>query len=159
MQRAQALRRQKKDAEAWKILLAEPAEASMLVKPDGWWEERRANAYAALKAGKPKTAYELVRNPGALSVNAAKDASFLAGWLALRHLGDAKLALGHFQALAEVADGPLSHRPRPVLAGAACRRRCATRPRRRSTTQGPRPTSTPSTASWPASSSMPARAS
>jgi soluble lytic murein transglycosylase len=108
VQRAQALRRQKKDSEAWKILLAEPAEASMLVKPDGWWEERRANAYAALKAGNPKTAYELVRNPGALSVNAAKDASFLAGWLALRHLGDAKLALGHFQALAEVADGPLS---------------------------------------------------
>ena len=78
-------------------------------KPDGWWEERRANAYAALKAGKPKTAYELVRNPGALSVNATKDAAFLAGWLALRHLDDAKLALGHFQTLADAADGPLSH--------------------------------------------------
>ena len=79
------------------------------MRPDGWWEERRANAYAALKAGKPKTAYELVRNPGALSVNATKDAAFLAGWLALRHLGDAKLALGHFQTLADAADGPLSH--------------------------------------------------
>ena len=107
VQRAQALRRQKKNAEAWKILLAEP-EASVIVKPDGWWEERRANAYAALKAGKPKTAYELVRNPGALSVNASKDAAFLAGWLALRHLADAKLALGHFQALLEGSDGPLS---------------------------------------------------
>jgi len=108
VQRAQALRRQKKDAEAWKILLAEP-EASLLVKPDGWWEERRTNAYAALKAGKAKTAYELARNPGTLSVNATKDAAFLAGWLALRHLGDPKLALGHFEALAEAADGPLSH--------------------------------------------------
>ena len=78
-------------------------------KPDGWWEERRANAYAALRMGKPKMAYELVRNPGPLSVNAAKDASFLAGWLALRHLHDAKLALGHFEALAKAADGPLSH--------------------------------------------------
>ena len=107
VQRAQALRRQKKDSEAWKILLAEPGD-SVLVRPDGWWEERRANAYAALKAGNKKTAYELVRNPGALSVNATKDAAFLAGWLALRHLGDAKLALGHFQTLAEVADGPLS---------------------------------------------------
>jgi soluble lytic murein transglycosylase len=107
VQRAQALRRQKKDAEAWKILLAEP-EASPLVKPDGWWEERRANAYAALRAGKAKTAYELVHNPGALSVNASKDAAFLAGWLALRHLGDPKLARGHFETLVEAADGPLS---------------------------------------------------
>ncbi len=107
VQRAQALRRQNKDAEAWKLLLAEP-EATLAVKPDGWWEERRANAYEALKAGKPKTAYELVRNPGALAVNASKDAAFLAGWLALRHLKDAKLALPHFEALLEGADGPLS---------------------------------------------------
>ena len=85
IQRAQALRRQKKDEAAWKILLAEP-EATLVVKPDGWWEERRASAYAALKAGKAKTAYELVRDPGRLSVNASKDAAFLAGWLALRHL-------------------------------------------------------------------------
>ena len=115
VQKAQALRRQKKDEEAWKILLAEPG--STCQAPDGWWEERRANAYAALKAGKPKTAYELVRNPGPLSVNASKDASFLAGWLALRHLNDAKLALGHFEALAEGRRRPAEPRPRPILAG------------------------------------------
>ena len=107
MQMAQALRRQKKDEEAWKILLAEPV-ATVAVKPDGWWEERRASAYAALKAGKPNLAYDLVRDPGSLSDNAGKDAAFLAGWLALRHLRDAKLALGHFQMLADTADGPLS---------------------------------------------------
>ncbi|TMJ76025.1 MAG: lytic transglycosylase domain-containing protein [Alphaproteobacteria bacterium] len=107
VQKAQALRRQKKEEEAWKILLADPGSTSQA--PDGWWEERRANAYAALRMGKPKMAYELVRNPGPLSVNAAKDASFLAGWLALRHLHDNKLALGHFEALAKAADGPLSH--------------------------------------------------
>jgi soluble lytic murein transglycosylase len=108
VQKAQALRRQKKEEEAWKILLAEP-EAQAGVKPDGWWEERRTSAYAALRLGKPKMAYDLVRNPGALSVNAGKDASFLAGWLALRHLKDAKLALTHFEALVKAADGPLSH--------------------------------------------------
>ncbi|KAB2912160.1 MAG: transglycosylase SLT domain-containing protein [Hyphomicrobiaceae bacterium] len=107
VQKAQALRRQNKDEEAWKILLAEP-EATLRVKPDGWWEERRASAYTALKAGKAKLAYELVRDPGRLSVNASKDAAFLAGWLALRHLRDAKAALGHFQQLAKEADGPLS---------------------------------------------------
>jgi soluble lytic murein transglycosylase len=107
MQMAQALRRQKKDEEAWKILLAEPV-TTITVKPDGWWEERRASAYAALKAGKPNLAYDLVRDPGRLSDNAGKDAAFLAGWLALRHLRDTKLALGHFQLLADTADGPLS---------------------------------------------------
>jgi soluble lytic murein transglycosylase len=107
VQKAQALRRQKKEEEAWKILLADPGSTAQA--PDGWWEERRTNAYAALRKGQPKTAYELVRNPGPLSVNAAKDAAFLAGWLALRHLHDTKLALGHFQKLAEIADGPLSH--------------------------------------------------
>ena len=106
-QKAQALRREDKDEAAWKILLAEP-EPTLFVKPDGWWEERRANAYAALRAGKAATAYELVRAPGRLHVNAHNDACFLAGWLALRHLNDAKKALPHFQALAGSADGPLS---------------------------------------------------
>src|SRR5207247_564411 len=48
VQKAQALRRQKKEEQAWKILLAEP-EAAVAVKPDGWWEERRTSAYAALR--------------------------------------------------------------------------------------------------------------
>jgi soluble lytic murein transglycosylase len=107
VQKAQALRRQKKEEEAWKILLADQTASE--ARPDGWWEERRANAYAALRLGKPKMAYDLARNPGPLSVNAGKDAAFLAGWLALRHIKDAKLALPHFEALAKAADGPLSH--------------------------------------------------
>jgi soluble lytic murein transglycosylase len=108
VQRSQALRRQKKAEEAWKTMLVdtEPVE---FAKPDGWWEERRANAYGALKAGQTKTAYDLVKSPGLLSANAGKDASFFAGWLAFRHLNDPKLALGHFETLAGAADGPLSH--------------------------------------------------
>jgi soluble lytic murein transglycosylase len=107
IQRAQALRRQKKHEAAWQILLAEP-EATLRVKPDGWWEERRAGAYAALKAGNPNTAYELVRDPGPLSVNAQNGALFMAGWIALRHLHDAKKALSHFESFTRSADGPLS---------------------------------------------------
>ena len=107
IQRAQALRRQKKHEAAWEILLTEP-DATLHVKPDGWWEERRAGAYAALKAGKAKTAYDLVRDPGDLSINAQNGASFMAGWVALRHLNDAKKALAHFQAFTKSADGPLS---------------------------------------------------
>jgi soluble lytic murein transglycosylase len=106
-QRAQALRRQGKDEEAWKVLLAEP-EPTLAVRPNGWWEERRANAYAALRARKPRVAYELVRDPGRLEINAHNDAAFMAGWVALRHLKDARKALVHFQALVKSADGPLS---------------------------------------------------
>jgi soluble lytic murein transglycosylase len=107
VQRAQALRRQNKHEAAWQILLDEP-EPTLRVKPDGWWEERRASAYAALEADKPKTAYELVRDTGQLSINAHNDALFLAGWLALRHLHDAEKALAHFQAFTQSADGPLT---------------------------------------------------
>jgi soluble lytic murein transglycosylase len=106
IQKAQALRRKNKHEEAWKILLSEP-EATLQVMPDGWWHERRASAYAALKAGKAKTAYELVRNPGQLSINAHNNALFMAGWIALRHLNDAKAAQGHFEAYTKSADGPL----------------------------------------------------
>ena len=108
VQKAQALRRQNRSAEAANVLLAEPSSEAE-VKPDGWWEERRANAYAALKNGKPEVAYALAAKPGPLSVNATKDAAFLAGWLALRELHDPKRALTHFQELAKTADGPLSH--------------------------------------------------
>jgi soluble lytic murein transglycosylase len=108
VQKAQALRRQNKEEEAWKILLSEPDDPGT-TKPDGWWEERRANAYAALRLGKAKMAYELIRDPGPLSINAAKDAAFLAGWLSLRFLDEQKQALAHFEQLASLADGPLSH--------------------------------------------------
>ena len=107
VQKAQALRRGKRPAEALSVLLADESFGDE-VKPDGWWEERRVNAYAALKLGKPTQAYELAAKVGPLSVTASKDASFLAGWVALRQLHDPKAALGHFAALAKVADGPLS---------------------------------------------------
>lgn len=108
VQKARQLRKQKKEAEAWKILLAEPDDIAD-VKPDGWWEERRTSAYAALRKGSPKVAYDLVRNTGALSINATKDAAFMAGWIALTYLKDKQTALAHFQALCAAADGPLSN--------------------------------------------------
>src|SRR5262245_18980815 len=64
VQKAQALRRQDKDEEAWKILLSEP-EATLKVRPDGWWEERSAHAYEAIRGGKDSAAYDIVRDPGA----------------------------------------------------------------------------------------------
>lgn len=107
-QRIQMLRRAEKLDEAAKLLLSAPTDPAKIVSPDDWWEERRALAYEALQAGKPKLAYELVREAGPLSENPIKDQRFMAGWLAMRYLGDVKRAEAHFRDLRKAADGPLS---------------------------------------------------
>ena len=106
--RAQVLRKQGKTEEAAKIILAIPPDPSHIAVLDEWWAERRALAYAAIKAGKTKLAYSLARDAGPLSVNPLKEQTFLAGWIAFRFLKDYKAAEKHFTALAEAADGPLS---------------------------------------------------
>lgn len=106
--RIQTLRRAGRSEDASKLLLSAPVETAKIVSPDEWWVERRANAYLALKAGKARLAYDLVREAGELSVNPRKEQTFMAGWLALRYLKDAKLAEPHFLAMRTAADGPLS---------------------------------------------------
>jgi soluble lytic murein transglycosylase len=106
-QRIQMLRRARKHEEAWKILLTAPTDSALIVNPDAWWAERRANAYEALSAGKPRVAFDLVRQAGPLGVNALKDQTFLAGWLALRFLSDPRQAETFFRAMRKAADGPI----------------------------------------------------
>ncbi len=106
---AQWHRRAGRMAEARRILLDAPTDPAIAVSLDDWWDERRLGAYELLKAGDPKGAYALVKAPGSpLSVNERKDAAFMAGWLALRHLNDAKAAVEHFKDLEKAADGPQS---------------------------------------------------
>ena len=106
--RIQSLRKAKQTDEAARLLLSAPTDPEKIVSPDEWWVERRANAYEALKRGKAKLAYDLVRDAGPLSVNPLKEQQFMAGWLALRHLKDPARAKPHFAAMAKAADGPLS---------------------------------------------------
>jgi soluble lytic murein transglycosylase len=106
-QRVQLLRQQKKSEEAWKILLTAPLDPSEIVSPDAWWIQRRAAAYEALQAGKPRIAFDLVRDAGPLSTNPRNDQTFFAGFLALRHLQDARTAETFFRAALAGADGPL----------------------------------------------------
>ncbi len=106
--RVQVLRRSDRDEEAWKLLASVPNDASAIATPDDWWVERRANAYQALKAGKPRIAYDLVKEAGLLSINPAKEQANFAGWLALRQLDDPAAADIHFRFMRKIADGPLS---------------------------------------------------
>lgn len=107
-QRIQSLRRTGKIEEAASKLVAAPLDPEKIVSPDGWWNERRAIVYEALKLGKPKLAYDVAKAAGPLSVNPLKDQQFHAGWLAFTHLKDAKMAAGHFEQFLKASDGPLS---------------------------------------------------
>jgi soluble lytic murein transglycosylase len=106
--RAQLARRAGHHAEAAKLLTAAHIAPEKLVNPDAWWVERRAVAYALLAAGDARSAYALAALEAPLSVNPRKDRAFTAGWIALRHLGDAAKAAKHFADMREAADGPLS---------------------------------------------------
>jgi soluble lytic murein transglycosylase len=118
-QKVQHFRRLGQHEEAWKILKAAPTDPELLVSPDDWWAERRGAAYDALKAGNAELAYELVAKTGPLSVNPRKDQTFMAGWLALRHLEKPDAALAHFEASRAAADGPLSKARADYWAGRA----------------------------------------
>jgi soluble lytic murein transglycosylase len=107
-QRIQLARRQGKEDEVSRLLRLAPADADALVDPDAWWLHRRWAIYEFLGAGRFKEAYDLARTPGPLTANPIKDATFLAGWIALRHLKDTKAAVPHLEASRKHADGPLS---------------------------------------------------
>lgn len=106
--RIHVMRKARRIEESSKLMLSVPLEDKALINADEWWAERRANAYAALRDGKSKLAYDLVRLSGPLSVNPLKEQTFMAGWLALRYLKNEVKAEAHFQDLKKAADGPLS---------------------------------------------------
>lgn len=105
---AKQLRRENQLAGAAAIMIAAPKDAASLVDPDAWWVERRVLSRALMDADQVKLAYQVAASHAAESTNSKVEAEFHAGWYALRGLGDAKLAAGHFARIAELADGPIS---------------------------------------------------
>lgn len=104
----QELRQAEKLDAAAKLMLAAPTDPKVVVNLDDWWTERQKLAYLALKSGKPKLAYELVRDAGPVSINPRNEQAFMAGWIALRYLKDFNAAEKHFSDYTKTADGPLS---------------------------------------------------
>ncbi|MEC9368604.1 MAG: lytic transglycosylase domain-containing protein [Pseudomonadota bacterium] len=101
--RIQHLCRQDKSEEAWKLLVSAPSEPEQLVSLEDWWIERRVNCRAALDAGKPQLAYDIVKGHGPIKGEPYEEAQFLAGWIALRYLNKPELAFEHFVALRTAA--------------------------------------------------------
>lgn len=104
----QRLRRSGKLEEAAKAMFEAPRDPAILVVPDEWWTERRVLARKLLDAGNAKDAYRLCAEHAATGREAALEAEFHAGWIALRFLADTKLAATHFEKAALRAETPIS---------------------------------------------------
>ncbi|MEM1306459.1 MAG: lytic transglycosylase domain-containing protein [Pseudomonadota bacterium] len=106
-QRAQAAVRAKQYERAGRFLAKAPA-GTDAPAPDGDWELRERVAKELIEAGKAELAYTITATARPNDENAAKEAAFLAGWVALRKRDDAAAARPHFERMLAAADGPLS---------------------------------------------------
>jgi len=87
------------------ILLDPPDE---LGRPSLWWNERAYQIRSALDDGDFGTAYALARGQGQSVGAPFAEAAWLVGWLALRHAGEPRLALGHFARMYDAVSTPIS---------------------------------------------------
>ena len=102
----QKLRRAQKFEAASAMMLAAPRDPALLVNGDEWWVERRMLARAMLDRGEGEIAWRLCAEHSAQGANAAVEAEFHAGWIALRFLDDPARARSHFTKLAQIAESP-----------------------------------------------------
>lgn len=72
------------------------------------WKARHPQVRVALKAGDWQLAYDLAAPHGLTSGRDFAEAEWVAGWIALRHLNDAGLALAHFESLEKGVSTPIS---------------------------------------------------
>jgi len=78
-----------------KALLSTPTST----QNEAWWNERHQLARDLLAAGRAADAYVVSVPHGQIKGASFAEAEFLAGWIALRHLGRADDSLKHFQKL------------------------------------------------------------
>jgi soluble lytic murein transglycosylase len=107
--RIQYARRASRVYEAAVLLSLAPHDRAALVNPDRWWSERKLIARSLLDLDEPQLAFEVCdQTVRPDSSEAQVDATFHAGWIALRFLNDASLAAKSFARAAEAAENPLS---------------------------------------------------
>jgi len=102
------LRHAEKIRAATDILLAAPRDPALLIDGDAWWIERRLLARKLLDQNDAATAYKLCAEHSAMSHEMKIEAEFHAGWIALRFLNDPVRAAVHFDAVAKLAETPMS---------------------------------------------------
>ncbi len=103
-------RRANQDRAALVIWLKEGSPAEAAAADDrrpAFWDERNLLARRMLRAGNPAAAYLLTSNHRQTG-EAAIDAEFLSGWIALRRLQQPDVAARHFRALAALSHAAIT---------------------------------------------------
>ncbi len=102
--------RMKKDrtADATALILERSETAASLGDPTAWAERRASLARALMRAGQPRDAYRIAARNRLAQGQDYADLEFLAGFIALRKLGDADTALKHFVNLKAAVETPIS---------------------------------------------------
>ncbi len=90
------------------LLLERSVSAEALGDPEQWADWRRRLARKEMREGDPRRAYRMAANHHLGSGSDYADLEWLAGYIALRKLGDAKTALAHFDRFARAVNGPIS---------------------------------------------------
>ncbi len=108
---AKWLRRAGQDDDAEKLWLGMGADAERATPPEhrpAFWDERNLLARRRLRVGDNAGAYALVDGAAGLAPEQAIDAHFLAGFIALRRVGDTDAASSHFRALAALSKAAIT---------------------------------------------------
>lgn len=104
------------DEDAQTLLLSQGPDVPY---PEKWWTERQFFARRALTLGSVSDAYRLAAVNGIEDPRLLAESEFLAGWIALRYLGEGKQALKHFTKLAGAVRSPISQARGAYWAGRA----------------------------------------
>ena len=98
-------RRKGRDEGAREILFAAPEDLGVAKL---WWRERVLQARKSLNRGSVTDAYRLASQHGQIESSSFAEAEWLAGWIALRFLGENELAFDHFTRLYDAVFMPIS---------------------------------------------------
>ena len=90
------------------LLLERSSSAEALGDPEQWADWRRRLARKEMREGDPNRAYKMAAWHHLARGDDYADLEWLAGYIALRKLGDATTALTHFDRFAKAVNGPIS---------------------------------------------------
>ncbi|THD85316.1 lytic transglycosylase domain-containing protein [Aliigemmobacter aestuarii] len=90
------------------LILDRGSDPTSLGRPDLWADRRAVLTRAVLRRGDPAKAYRIAASHGLTEGGKFADLEFLAGFIALRHLGEPARALEHFRHLETGVATPIS---------------------------------------------------
>ncbi len=110
-------RKKGRDEDARALLQTAPEDLGP--RPKLWWRERAILARRALEDGLIDEAYALASGHGQTAASTYSEAEWLAGWIALRFLDDARGAFLHFERMHGAVTLPISRARAAYWAGLA----------------------------------------